>query len=442
MTNKVRSLVIVSFSKNQPPRHTLWRLVSFLLCTILLTGCGDDLRQRAIELWPFGPPPTPTPSPIPIALLGWTASEPENVQLQQAIASFESQYPNQPVAGRLIPNYSTDLLTELESDTPPDLFLVYAHQLADLVSDHRILPIPANIQTAIAPNLASDLQIDGRNYCFPRDVAVLVAFYNIAVFDRASEPYPTSNWDWTQFRATIDATGDVNNGFYGLALDYDVSRFLPFLLQSSNDDDLWQGDDALAAVEYFMDMYNDEVAAVPARLDSTWNGEAFARGRAGMTIEANWLVSYLASQYPNVQYGILELPTGPTGRGTTAFVTCWVVNADSPNANGALQLAAFLTSPAQTLARAEASGNMPPTIELANQWVASNPQYTPFVNSLPYATLWHGPSGFLTRAATVNLSMDMWYKDSMTTQQLIGVLAGISENPPLPTPTPTAAPTQ
>lgn len=439
---KARSPVIVSLSKNQPPRPTLWRLASLLLFAILtITGCGD-LRQQAVDLWPFGPAATPTPTPRPISLLGWTATEAENTQLQQAIASFESQNPNLPVSGRLIPNYGTDLTTELESDTPPDLFLVYAHQLADMVSDHRILPIPPTYPTAIAPNLATDLQINGRNYCFPRDVAVLAVFYNQAVFDRASEPYPTSNWDWAQFRAALDATADVNNGFYGLVLDYDVSRFLPFLLQSSNDDDLWQGDDALAALEYYMGLYNDEVAAVPARLDSAWNGEALGRGRVGTTIEANWLVNYLANQFPDVNYGILELPSGPTGRGTTAFATCWVVNADSPNPNDALRLAAFLTSPEQTLAHAQASGNLPPTIEQANQWAASNPQYAPFANSLPYATLWTGPSGFLTRAATVNLSMDMWYRDNMTTPQLIGVLAGMSENEPLPTPTPTTAPSQ
>jgi multiple sugar transport system substrate-binding protein len=291
----------------------------------------------------------------------------------------------------------------------------------------------------IAPNLAQAVQVNGQDYCFPRDVAVLSLFYNPAVFDRAGAAYPQNNWTWTEFRAAIDATADINNGFYGLTLDYDLSRFLPFLLQSSSDDDIWQGDDALTAIEYFMDFYNDEVAAVPARLDSTWNGEAFGRGRAAMTIEANWLVAYLDTSFPTLDYGVAELPTGPTGRGTTAFISCWVVNSSSRNPAAALALAAFLTSPQESLALASASGNLPPAIDLANQWAATHPEYAPFVASLSYAAPWYGRAGFLRRAETVNLSMNRWYTDNMTTPELVGVLATMSNNEPLPTPTATPA---
>jgi multiple sugar transport system substrate-binding protein len=375
----------------------------------------------------------------PVSLLGWTGSEAENVQLQQAIVSFEQSYPYWPVAGRLLPNYSLALENELESEAPPDLFLAHSHQLADMVEDGLLLPIPSGHPLAIAPNLVEAIQVGGQNYCFPRDVAVLALFYNTAVFDRTDAPYPANNWSWTEFRAALDATADINNGYYGLALDYDLSRFFPFLLQSSNDDDIWQGDDALAALEFFMDFYNDEVATTPARLDSTWNGEAFGRGRAAMTIEANWLVPYLANHFPSLTYGILELPSGPSGRGTTAFITCWVINAQTQNVEGALALASFLTSPPQLAAWADASGNLPPTIEGATAWVARHPTYAPFVASLPYATPWSGPAGFVARSETVNLSMDMWYNDNMTTPELIGVLASMSESPPLPTPTATPA---
>jgi hypothetical protein len=66
-----------------------------------------------------------------------------------------------------------------------------------------------------------------------------------------------------------------------------------------------------------------------------------------------------------------------------------------------------------------------------------NPQYATFASGLSYATPWQGPAGFVARAETVNLSMNMWYNDNMTTPELVGVLAAMSENPPLPTPTAT-----
>ena len=426
--------------QRQPPQF-FWRLVFLITLILALSGCGD-LRQNATDLWPFGNAPTPTPSIVPVTLLGWTGTDAENRQLQQAIISFEQTHTQWPVAGRLIPDYSGTLETELASATPPDLFIAYSHQLADLVESGQLLPIPAQYQvdSAIVPNLSSGLQVDGQNYCFPRDVTVLALFYNRAVFDRAEAAYPLNTWGWTDFRAALDATSDINNGFYGLVVDFDLSRLLPFLLQSNTDNDLWQGNDALTAVETFMDYYNDEVATVPARLDSTWNGEAFGRGRAAMTIEGNWLVGYLTSSYPTLDYGLIELPTGPAGRGTTAYITCWVINADSSNATGALELAAHLTSPSQTAAWADASGSLPPSLDLATAWVANHAEYTPFVASLPYATPWTGAAGFIAQAETINFSMSMWYNDNMTTPELIGILATMSENPPLPTPTATATP--
>jgi multiple sugar transport system substrate-binding protein len=174
-------------------------------------------------------------------------------------------------------------------------------------------------------------------------------------------------------------------------------------------------------------------------LDSTWNGEAFGRGRAAMTLEGNWLVGYLATQFPDVRYGIVELPSGSAGRATTAYITCWVVNAHSANPEAALDLAAFLTSPAQAAAWANASGNLPPTLEQATAWVATHPSYAPFVSSLTYAVPWTGPAGFIANSETVNLSMRRWYNDEITTPELIGQLSTMSAYPPLPTPTATTA---
>lgn len=440
LTTNLSQFTIVSRPQHKPPRTWLWRLAVLFVYTLLSSGC-DDLRERAASYWPFDPAATPTATPSPLSILGWTGSTAENTQLQEAILAFEQTHPNIPIAGRLVPDYSMALENELRSASPPDLFLAYSHQLADLVTKGHLRPIPADYPVAntIAPNLVSGLQVDGQNYCFPRDVAVLALFYNPALFDRVEAAYPHDNWSWTEFRTAMDATADVNSGFRGLVLEYDLSRFYPFLLQSSSDDDLWQGQDAVAAIEYFMDLYNDEVATTPGTLDSSWNGEAFGRGRVAMTIEANWLVGYLANEFPGLEYGVVELPNGPTGRGTTAFISCWVIHATTNNPTGALELASFLTTPSQTAAWASASGNLPPSLEQATSWVTEHPRYAPFVAALPYATPWHGPVGFIDQAEAVNIAMRMWYNDEMTTPELVARLATMSGSAPPLVPTPTPA---
>lgn len=416
----------------------LWRLALLCILVPLITAC-NDLSQRALAFWPFGHVATPVPPTVSISVLGPVGTKGENALLQQTITSFEQANPQLTVTGRLVPNYDTALDDELRSTTPPDVFLAYSHQLANLVQDGNILPIPVTypVKDAIAPNLAAGLQVNGQNYCFPLDVATLALFYNPARFDHVKAAYPENGWNWDQFRAAVDATGDVNNGFYGFVEEFDLSRFFPFLLQSSRDNDIWQGDDALSAVEYYMDMYNDEVAAIPARLDSAWNGQAFGGGKAAMTIEGNWLVEYLAEQYPDLKYGITELPAGPTGRGDTAFISCWVVNSRAGDTSAALDLAAYLTSSTQVMAWANESGNLPPRIDQATAWLANHKNYAAFAAALSYSTPWTGPAGFIDQGETVNHGMDDWYNDNITTPELIGILQTMSPNPPLPTPTAT-----
>lgn len=428
--------------------YQLSRTLIWLLLAFLLTGCAQlpqwpeiPIPRQIADLWPFGPPPTPTGEPpATISILGWTGAEAENVQLQQAIASFEALHPTWRVAGRLTPDYPSILQTELNSDTPPDLFLAYSHQLGDLVAADRLLPIPAGfgIQQRIAPNLAAATQIDGQDYCFPHDVTVLALFYNRAIFDRVEAPHPTTAWTWTEFRAATEATSEAVNGFYGLGLSFDTSRFYPFLLQSETDGNIWAGEDATAAVEYFMDLYNDGLAIEPGEINATWNGEAFGLGRAAMTIEGNWLVEYLAAEFPELDYGIVELPAGPARRATTAFVSCWVVNRTASDPTAALQLAAYLASPPVAAAWAEASHNLPPTLDQAAAWLTGNPTYAPFVTGLAYAVPWTGGEGFIRETEAVNTAMRMWYNDEATTPDLVARLALVSraagESPLRPAP--------
>jgi multiple sugar transport system substrate-binding protein len=370
-------------------------------------------------------------------MLGWTGTPAENAQLQTAIADFERLHPTWRVAGRLTPDYPAVLSTALSSATPPDLFLAYSHQLGDLVADGRLLALPATYPVEIAPNLAAAIQVDGQNYCVPHDVSVLALFYNPAIFAEGEVPPPTSAWGWTDLRAAAEATSDAVNGLYGLALAFDTSRLYPFLLQADNDGDVWRGLDATTAVETVMDLYNDSLAAEPATFNATWNGEAFGLGRAAMTIEGNWLVDYLAAEFPDLEYGIAELPAGPVGRGTVAFVTCWVVNRDAADPNAALQLAAYLGTPEVVAAWADASHNLPPTLDQATAWLASNSTYAPFVAGLAYADPWTGPEGFIREIEAVNTAMRMWYNDEATTPELVarlGQVDGGASATPTPAP--------
>jgi multiple sugar transport system substrate-binding protein len=104
-----------------------------------------------------------------------------------------------------------------------------------------------------------------------------------------------------------------------------------------------------------------------------------------MTVEGNWITGGLKSDYPNVKYKVVELPAGPSGKGTLQFTNCWGIAADSQNTEGAKALVAALTATDQQLAFSKAFGVMPSIKSAADAWKTANPALVPFINGAAYA---------------------------------------------------------
>ncbi|RIK53059.1 MAG: hypothetical protein DCC57_08920, partial [Chloroflexi bacterium] len=227
-------------------------------------------------------------------------------------------------------------------------------------------------------------------------------FFNPALFDRAEAAYPTPLWTWDDLRRAATATTDANFGIYGLALAPDASRLLAWLAADDRDGDPWRGADALSSIENYVNLFTEGAAVDPLLLDSTWAGEAFGRGRAAMTLEANWLIPYLAEQFPDLAYNVVELPSGTSRRSTVAFGSCWAISRRAAAPQAALRLAAFLTTPDANRAWATAAGALPPAPDQARAWLTTHPAYAPFVAGLDYALPWAGPPGFSATLDSLN----------------------------------------
>lgn len=373
------------------------RLYLVALVAVALAACQGDLSSLPWPpSWPWRAAPTATPQQSAVSILGPAGRAAENQFIQDQIAAFERANPGLRLSGALTPDYRTALADAVAAHTPPDLFLVWSHELAGLAADEAILPIPATYdRTASLPDpLRPAFQVDGAPYCLPRDLSTLALFFNPALFDRAEAAYPTPLWTWDDLRRAATATTDANFGIYGLALAPDASRLLAWLAADDRDGDPWRGADALSSIENYVNLFTEGAAVDPLLLDSTWAGEAFGRGRAAMTLEANWLIPYLAEQFPDLAYNVVELPSGTNRRSTVAFGSCWAISRRAAAPQAALRLAAFLTTPDANRAWATAAGALPPAPDQARAWLTAHPAYAPFVAGLDYALPWAGPPGF------------------------------------------------
>src|SRR5690606_816073 len=111
----------------------------------------------------------------------------------------------------------------------------------------------------------------------------------------------------------------------------ELARFLPFLYQAGGavlDADgnyVMDSDAARAAIEYYVSFAQEGIGGAPTAVDAGWGGEAFGEGRAAMAMEGNWVINFLLQNYPELNWGVSELPAGAAGKATMAFTVCYGV---------------------------------------------------------------------------------------------------------------------
>jgi len=121
-----------------------------------------------------------------------------------------------------------------------------------------------------------------------------------------------------------------------------------------------------------------------------------------MTIEGNWIVGAMKTDFPNVKYAVAELPAGPSGKGTMAFSVCYGVAKASKNKAAAVDFVKYLTSPEKQLEFTKQFPVMPSRKSLADQWLADKKELQAFVAGADYAKKSVFVPGFTTVIDTLN----------------------------------------
>jgi multiple sugar transport system substrate-binding protein len=289
-----------------------------------------------------------------VILSGWQASPEEGELLEEMFAGFEETCPNitidyQPVAG----DYPQAMLANFSAATPPDVFYVDSAVAPEWIEEGFLLPLDDYVsETGFDTGQFYEGYLDafrgpdGAIYGLPKDASTLALFYNETMLaDAAIEP-PTT---WEELTAAADAltADDVT----GLCLSPSLDRALAFIYQ--NGGALYSEDFSEAtvdtpevreALEYYLGMFEDGVAADPTTLGSGWCGEALGQEKVAMVFEGNWLVPFMDGTFPDVSYSMAEMPAGAE-QATLAFTVSYSIGADSENPDAAWSLLSYLTGP-------------------------------------------------------------------------------------------------
>lgn len=375
------------------------RLLAALLLSLLLCGGCTGLapiRERLQLLIPW-PSSAQSGDPTHESLTVWVWEEGAYTTiLREAIEQFQEE---RAITVELVVAAEAGLIPQLEGEQPPDLILVDSFLFPTLVEDGHLAPPLGRLDSSddFYPGLVDAFRAGGVLYCLPREVRTLALIYDRTAFGEAGLAPPAT---WEELRRAAEVLTVLETGRFGLIVSPDLSRWLPFLLQAGGQIRDEEGRMALdspaaaAALDFYISIFRDNFAGQPAESYSSWAGEVLGKYKGAMTLEGNWIVPYFADVFPDYSYGVAPLPTGPGGRGTVAFTSCYAVTARSQRQDDAFALANFLTSRERMAQWSAGSAFMPTRFSLRQLWLSQFPDLAPFMDGIDEAFIWQLPPGF------------------------------------------------
>jgi multiple sugar transport system substrate-binding protein len=353
-----------------------------ILAALLLTG---------IQTAGAAPPTT-------IVLAGWTSSPAETATLRNVVTAFEAAHPTINVDYEPLDNYQPELEARFAAGNPPDVFYVDSSFAPDWIAKGYLLPLQGLATSSgfdtshFFPVLLRAFESStGKPYGFPKDWSPLAMFTNDALLARAGVSAPTN---WGELRQAAVRVRDVT-GATPICLSADWARLLAFVEENGGS---FMNDArtamtinspaALAAVDFYVGLVRDGLAALPDTLGEDWCGGAFADGKVAFAFEGSWLLPVLDASVPRPDYSIRPMPSG-TRRGNVAFTVAYSIAAASQHKQAAWELLSYLTGP-EGMALWTSGGVALPS----RDDVAPPAGRQVFVDEAPSSTVWSFAPGF------------------------------------------------
>jgi len=284
-----------------------------------------------------------SPKVTTVTLNGWVGAKVEDDLLKEVIAAFERSHPNIKVNYDAFNNYQTTMLAKFSARRPPDVFYVAAEDFADWVRQGVLQPLDSYAKKTkfsakpFYTGLLRSFKYRGKIYGYPKDWSSLGMEVNPALL--GGQKVPTT---WAQLRSVAQKISVP--GGKPICLSADWARLMAFVYQAGGTGQFKNANSApfRTAVNFYVNLIKDGLAATPDNLGSGWCGEAFGKQKVAIAFEGNWMLGYLKDTFPSLRYTLAPMPKGKT-RGNLAFTVSYAMARDSKNKAAAWTLLSYLT---------------------------------------------------------------------------------------------------
>lgn len=279
--------------------------------------------------------------------------------------------------GSSLKDFEIKLRLRFSSRQAPDLFHVNENVAAELAALDLLEPAPDYIAERVDSQALNELvrqgaRFDGTLYGVVSDAVWTAFYYNKAMFREAGlDPErPPETWeemlDYAEKLTVRTESGQITQA--GLSLRKSgfkagtAEKWATFLYSAGgqlfSDDGTHAAFDSEAGLEalelYRRVLFEDRIDAVDIEGDQ----QGFGQGRVAMFIREPHVIPWLATNYPDLEYGVAPIPARDTSV-SVAGSYLFAVSADSPNPDAAWRFAQFLTSDSVYARYAAGNGGLP-----------------------------------------------------------------------------------
>ncbi|MGL5567765.1 MAG: extracellular solute-binding protein, partial [Cetobacterium sp.] len=113
------------------------------------------------------------------------------------------------------------------------------------------------------------------------------------------------------------------------------------------------------------------------------NGDAFAREKVAMTIEGGWMIPYLTTAAPNLNYGLAKIPMGKE-EGTMLFSVAYSMGRNTKHPKEAVEFIKFMTGKEAQMLMVESGLGLPTRKSLNDEFIKLHPTKEAMIEMSPF----------------------------------------------------------
>jgi len=358
-----------------------------------------------------------------VTLSGWSAGKTEDDVFQTVVDTFNRTHPNIHVEYSVINgDYPTAMTARFAAHNPPDIFYVDSAVLPTWARQGVLQPLNSYVARSkfnvkpFYPGLLSAFKVGKTFYGFPKDWSPLATEINKAMFAKAGIKRAPRTWaELTAAAKKLQSTGAVPGG-KPICLPADWARMLAFVYQNKGSLANVQSAAVVQAVNFYVGLIKQGLAATPTQLGVGWPGEALGKEKAAIVFEGNWMLPYMKSTFPDVRFGVAPMVKGKVNA-NLGFTVSYSMARDAKNKQAAWTLLSWLTGKAGMTVWMSKGLALPSRSD-----VKAVGGRQAFLASGPYSRGWSFPN-FTATYTIMNNDLQAVINGSMTTQQMLSDVA-------------------